>query len=110
MDGCGATAGRRNLASRWMVLWNQNLQHGCSNTARSRSKKGPVSTAIYVKICKGWILRIQPFFMQLPKGNFYPSAGFINPEERFKMNWHLGLLAGRKERYMKITKLLSHAL
>src|SRR5262245_42725000 len=26
------------------------------------------------------------------------------------MNWHLGLLAGRKERLMKITKLLSHAV
>ena len=26
------------------------------------------------------------------------------------MNWYLGLLAGRKERHMKITKLLSHAL
>jgi hypothetical protein len=35
---------------------------------------------------------------------------FINLEELGKMNWYLGLLAGRKERHMKITKLLSQAL
>ncbi len=76
----------------------------------AKVKKGGSWHLKYVKICKGQIAPIWPFFMQLPKGNFHPYAGFINLEERCKMKLHLGLLAGRKERHMKITKLLSHAL
>src|SRR5205085_3302265 len=53
---------------------------------------------------------IWPFFLQLPKWNFLPLCGFINLGEPVTMKAHLGWLAGRKERYMKITKLLSHTV